>query len=60
MSVTVERLESASEALWRVCFSSHSIQFRDAASAESFAARLKSRIEAPHSYSTLWRPQPEL
>ncbi|MGH8355065.1 MAG: hypothetical protein ACRERY_16285 [Pseudomonas sp.] len=59
MSITIERPQTNSEALWRVCFSSQSIQFRDAASAEAFAARLKSRIAAPHSYSALWRPQAE-
>lgn len=50
MSVRVEHLSSQSEDLWSVCVGTRRIQFRNEQSAKDYAAKLKERIEAPHSY----------
>jgi hypothetical protein len=50
MSVKIEHLTSQSEELWAVRFSGRRVQFRHERCARDFAAKLKERIEAPHSY----------
>ncbi|MCY1185420.1 hypothetical protein D3C87_1037730 [compost metagenome] len=50
MSVRIEYLSSQSEELWSVCIGTRRIQFRDEQGAKDYAAKLKERIEAPHSY----------
>ncbi|MCY1303108.1 hypothetical protein D9M68_467240 [compost metagenome] len=50
MSVKVEHLTSQSEELWTVRFGIRRVQFRRERCARDFAAKLKERIEAPHSY----------
>jgi hypothetical protein len=50
MSVKVEHLTSQSEELWTVRFGIRRVQFRHERCAREFAAKLKARIEAPHSY----------
>ncbi|MCO6056916.1 hypothetical protein NG726_09565 [Pseudomonas sp. MOB-449] len=50
MSVKVEHLTSQSEELWTVRFGIRRVQFRHERCARDFAAKLKARIEAPHSY----------
>lgn len=50
MSVRVEHLSSQSEDLWSVCVGTRRIQFRNEQGAMDYAAKLKERIEAPHSY----------
>ncbi|VVN79551.1 hypothetical protein PS723_00974 [Pseudomonas fluorescens] len=50
MSVSIEHLSSLSEDLWSVCIGTRRIQFRNEQGAKDYAAKLKERIEAPHSY----------
>jgi hypothetical protein len=50
MSVRIEHLSSQSEDLWSVCIGTRRIQFRNEQGAKDYAAKLKERIEAPHSY----------
>lgn len=50
MSVRIEHLSSQSEHLWSVCIGTMRIQFRNEQGAKDYAAKLKERIEAPHSY----------
>ncbi|HBO6811516.1 MULTISPECIES: hypothetical protein [unclassified Pseudomonas] len=50
MSVKVEHLTSQSEESWTVRFGIRRVQFRHERCAREFAAKLKERIEAPHSY----------
>ncbi|MGF6690509.1 hypothetical protein M2318_000553 [Metapseudomonas resinovorans] len=61
MSVKVEHPTSQSEELWTVRFGVRRAQFRHERCARDFAAKLKQRIEASHSYpriaaSDLGRP----
>ncbi|CAI8753240.1 hypothetical protein EMIT0P253_180051 [Pseudomonas sp. IT-P253] len=55
MSVTIEHLSSQSERLWSVCIGTMRIQFRNEQGAKDYAAKLKERIEAPHSYLVHYR-----
>ncbi len=50
MPVKVEHLTSQSEELWTVRIGIRRVQFRHEGCAREFAAKLKERIEAPHSY----------
>jgi hypothetical protein len=50
MSVTIEQSSSHDETLWTVRFANQSVQFRHKQSAHDYAAKLKERIDAAHTY----------
>jgi hypothetical protein len=50
MSVKVEHSCNQGEALWTVRFANQSVQFRHKQSAHDYAAKLKERIDAAHTY----------
>lgn len=58
MSVKIEHLPDQSEVLWSVCFGSRSIQFRTEQGAKDYAATLKERIDAPHTFSQIHHASP--
>ncbi|MNC40535.1 hypothetical protein D3C75_892510 [compost metagenome] len=58
MSVTIEHLSGQDEELWSVCFSSRRIQFRNEQGAKDYAATLKERIDAPHTFPRIHPASP--
>lgn len=58
MSVKIEHQSGQSEELWSVCFGSRSIQFRSEQGAKDYAATLKERIDAPHTFPGIHQASP--
>jgi hypothetical protein len=58
MSVKIQHLPGQSEELWSVCFGSRSIQFRTEQGAKDYAATLKERIDAPHTFPRIHHASP--
>ncbi|MNC07382.1 hypothetical protein D3C87_839530 [compost metagenome] len=58
MSVTIDHLSGQDEELWSVCFGSRRIHFRNQQGAKDYAATLKERIEAPHTFPRIHHASP--
>lgn len=48
MDIAIQRLTNQGQEVWQVEACGVAVSFKDQVSAESFAAKLKERVESPH------------